>query len=49
MAACSMCKGSKRCYACDGTGKRLTGDEPCSVCSGTKSCNWCHGSGIEPK
>ena len=45
MAACKLCKGSKKCPACAGTGKMQGGK--CPYCNGSKKCSSCYGTGKE--
>jgi hypothetical protein len=45
MAACKLCKGSKKCPACAGTGKMQGGK--CPYCNGSKKCPSCYGKGKE--
>lgn len=45
MATCKLCKGTKKCPACAGTGKMQGGK--CPYCNGSKKCPSCFGSGKE--
>jgi hypothetical protein len=45
MAACKLCGGSKKCKACDGTGRMQGGK--CPYCNGSKKCPSCFGTGKE--
>lgn len=50
--ACTVCKGSRKCYNCGGTGKGSTiylmgrsQTMPCFACNGTGKCASCNGTG----
>jgi hypothetical protein len=45
VGVCQLCKGSKKCKACDGSGKMQNGK--CPYCNGTKRCPSCFGTGKE--
>ena len=43
---CPVCRGTKVCQECGGTGKNLTsGSGLCWRCSGARACQYCYGQG----
>jgi hypothetical protein len=45
MAACTLCKGSKKCPACAGKGTMQGGK--CPYCNGSRKCPSCFGKGTQ--
>ena len=46
---CNICNGDRKCFACNGKGRKYFIIKKCEVCHGTGKCIQCNGTGLENK